>query len=48
MKLTKRSYCIVEEFIEGWEFGAQAFVYNNEVLFVMPHGDRKYYLRLDF
>lgn len=26
MNLTKRSYCIVEEFIEGWEFGAQAFV----------------------
>ena len=42
MKLTKRSYCIVEEFIEGWEFGAQAFVYNNEVLFVMPHGDETY------
>lgn len=42
MELTKRSYCIVEEFIEGWEFGAQAFVYNNEVLFVMPHGDETY------
>lgn len=28
--------------IEGWEFGAQAFVYNNEVLFVMPHGDETY------
>ena len=42
MGLTKRSYCIVEEFIEGWEFGAQAFVYNNEVLFVMPHGDETY------
>lgn len=42
MKKTKRSYVIVEEFIEGWEFGAQAFVYNNEVLFVMPHGDETY------
>lgn len=42
MKLTKRSYCIVEEFIEGWEFGAQAFVYNGEILFVMPHGDETY------
>lgn len=42
MSLTKRSYCIVEEYIEGWEFGAQAFVYNNEVLFVMPHGDETY------
>lgn len=42
MNLTKRSYCIVEEFIEGWEFGAQAFVYQGEVLFVMPHGDETY------
>ncbi|MDU5086292.1 MAG: ATP-grasp domain-containing protein [Anaerococcus vaginalis] len=42
MSLTKRDYCIVEEFIEGYEFGAQAFVYNNEVLFVMPHGDETY------
>lgn len=42
MSKTKRNYCIVEEFIEGWEFGAQAFVYNNEVIFVMPHGDETY------
>lgn len=42
MKLTKRPYCIVEEYIEGWEFGAQSFVYNGEVLFVMPHGDETY------
>ncbi len=42
MRLTKRSYCIVEEFIEGWEFGAQAFVYRGEVLFVMPHGDETF------
>ena len=42
MKKTKRSYVIVEEYIEGWEFGAQAFVYQNEVLFVMPHGDETY------
>jgi len=33
-------YCIVEEFIEGEEFGAQAFVYNGEVIFVLPHGDK--------
>jgi biotin carboxylase len=39
MRDTKREYCIIEEYIEGWEFGAQAFVYNGEVLFVMPHGD---------
>lgn len=33
-------YCIVEEFIEGEEFGAQAFVYKGEVVFVLPHGDK--------
>lgn len=42
MKRTKRNYCIVEEYIEGYEFGAQAFVYKGEVLFVMPHGDETY------
>ncbi len=42
MKLTKRNYCIIEEYIEGWEFGTQAFVYNGEVIFVMPHGDETY------
>lgn len=42
MSLTKRSYCIVEEYIEGWEFGAQAFVYQGNVLFVMPHGDETF------
>lgn len=36
---TKKDYCIVEEFIEGEEFGAQAFVYQGELLFVLPHGD---------
>ena len=39
MSLTKKDYCIIEEFIEGVEFGAQAFVYKGEVLFVLPHGD---------
>lgn len=39
MKATKETFCIVEEFIEGEEFGAQAFVYNGEVIFVLPHGD---------
>lgn len=37
-----RDYCIVEQYIEGYEFGAQAFVYQGEVLFVMPHGDETY------
>ena len=39
ISLTHKDFCIVEEFIEGTEFGAQAFVYNGEVLFVLPHGD---------
>lgn len=33
-------YCIAEEFLIGEEFGAQAFIYNGEVLFVLPHGDK--------
>ncbi len=36
---TKKNYFIVEEFLEGREFGAQALVYNNEVKFILPHGD---------
>ena len=39
MSLTKQSYCIVEEFLEGKEYGAQSFVYDGEMLFVLPHGD---------
>lgn len=39
---TNKDFCIVEEYIEGWEFGAQSFVYNGEILFVLPHGDTTY------
>ncbi|MBQ1947246.1 MAG: ATP-grasp domain-containing protein [Clostridia bacterium] len=39
MNETKEDYCIVEEFIVGYEFGAQAFVYGGEILFIMPAGD---------
>ena len=39
MSLTRQSFCIVEEYLEGKEYGAQSFVFNNEVLFVLPHGD---------
>ena len=45
MEQTKQSYCIVEEFIEGREFGAQAFVYNGEVIFILPHGDETFMCR---
>jgi len=40
--LTRKDFCIVEEFIEGEELGAQAFVYQGEILFVLPHGDNTY------
>ena len=42
MAETKQDYCIIEEFIEGTELGAQAFVYHGRVLFVLPHGDDTY------
>lgn len=37
--VTHKDYYIVEEFIEGEEFGAQAFVLNGKVQFILPHGD---------
>ena len=39
MSLTRKDFCIVEEYLVGREYGAQAFVYKGEVLFVLPHGD---------
>lgn len=36
---TRSDYFIIEEFIEGEEFGAQAFVYDGKVQFIIPHGD---------
>lgn len=36
---TRKDYYIVEEFIVGREFGAQAFVMDGEVQFILPHGD---------
>ena len=36
---THSDYFIVEEFIDGEEFGAQAFVRNGNVEFILPHGD---------
>lgn len=39
IQYTKENYIVVEEFIEGIEFGAQAFVHNGEFTFIMPHGD---------
>ena len=36
---TRSDYFIVEEYIDGEEFGAQAFVKDGEVAFILPHGD---------
>jgi len=43
MRDTCKDYLIVEKFLQGREFGAQAFVTNGELLFVMPHGDLLYH-----
>ena len=42
MAETSKNFCIIEEFIEGYEFGVQAFVYNGEVLYILPCGDITY------
>ena len=47
MSLTRKDYVIVEKFLAGREFGAQAFVYHGNVLFVMPHGDILYHADTD-
>ncbi|MBQ6321966.1 MAG: ATP-grasp domain-containing protein [Lachnospiraceae bacterium] len=36
---TRKDYYLVEEFIEGKEFGAQAFIYDHQLQFILPHGD---------
>ena len=37
--VTRKNYYIVEEFLIGKEFGAQAFIYDGKLKFVLPHGD---------
>lgn len=36
---THKDYFLVEEFVEGEEFGAQAFVQDGKIEFILPHGD---------
>lgn len=43
MSLTKKDYCIIEEFIDGVDFGAQSLVYNNKIEFILVHGDTTYF-----
>lgn len=38
LSLTHKDYCIAEAFITGDNIGAEAFVQNGEVLFVLPDG----------
>lgn len=46
-KETKKDYIIIEEFVAGEEFGAQAFVRNGKLTFIMPHGDMVYHSATD-
>lgn len=39
---TRSDFFLVEEFIEGEEFGAQAFVQDGNIEFILPHGDYIY------
>ena len=39
MNETQKDFVIIERCLKGREFGAQAFIQNGEVVFVMPHGD---------
>ncbi len=36
---TRSSQYLIEEFLVGEEFGAQAFIYGGKLKFVLPHGD---------
>ena len=45
--LTHKDYRIVEVFVKGEEFGAQAFVRDGRLVFVMPHGDEVFHAASD-
>ena len=36
---THAEFYLVEKYLEGEEFGAQAFVHHGEIRFILPHGD---------
>ena len=44
-RLSRADYCILEEYLTGYELGAQAFVYHGKILFILPHGDNTYMSR---
>jgi biotin carboxylase len=39
LRYTHDKHYLIEEFIEGEEFGAQAFIEDGELQFILPHGD---------
>ncbi|WP_214710813.1 ATP-grasp domain-containing protein [Exiguobacterium sp. s55] len=42
-KVTKKDYFVVEEFVEGKEFGAQALIQNGKIVFCLTHDDDIYW-----
>lgn len=42
MSETRKDFCLVEEFIEGYDLSANSFVVNGKFLFVLPCGDITY------
>lgn len=38
-KNTNKNYYLIEKYLIGTEFGAQAFIYDGQIKFVLPHGD---------
>lgn len=42
MSVTRQDYCIIEEYIDGYEVSATAFVAGGDVKFVLPMGDVRY------
>lgn len=44
---TQKDFIIVERCLVGREFGAQAFIQNGRVLFVLPHGDILFHAATD-
>lgn len=45
--LSNKDYLVIEEFISGIEFGAQAFVRDGQIQFIMPHGDILFHSQTD-
>ena len=42
MEATRKDYCVVEEYLQGYECSATAFIADGEVTFVLPTGDIRY------